>query len=182
MFLNLLSSRRSIRKFKNKSVEKEKIAILLEAALRSPSSRGRNTWQFIVIEDREILSKLSESKPHGSSFLKNAPLGIIICGDSSQTDVWIEDCSIATIFIHLVSHDLGLGSCWIQIRNRDQYKGQDANKSADQYIKEVLTIPEHMRVEAIMAIGYPDETKKGHDKESLEFHKVVDAKGKPFFS
>ena len=179
MFLDLLSSRRSIRQFKNKSVEKEKISVLLEAALRAPSSRGRNPWQFIVIEDREILSKLSESKPHGASFLKNAPLGIIICGDSSKTDVWIEDCSIAAIFIHLASHDLGLGSCWIQIRNRDQ--SRDSSKSADQYIKEIVKIPDHMVIEAIIAIGYPDETKKGHDKESLEFHKVLDAKGKQFF-
>jgi nitroreductase len=181
MFLDMISNRRSIRKFKNKSVEKEKISVLIEAALRSPSSRDMNPWQFIVVEDREILNKLSESKPHGSSFLKNAPLGIIICGDSSKTDVWIEDCSIAAIFVHLAAHDIGLGSCWIQIRNREQYKDKDFCKSADQYIKEILNISEPMMVEAIMAIGYPDEIKKPHDKDSLDFHKVLDAKGQAFF-
>ena len=176
MFLELISSRRSIRKFKNKTVEKEKISILIEAALRSPSSRSRNPWQFVVIEDRETLDKLSESKPHGSSFLKSAPLGIIICGGPSQTDVWVEDCSIATIFIHLAAHDLGLGSCWVQIRNRDH----SPSKSADQYIKELISIADPMTIEAIMAIGYPDEIKASHAKNSLQFHKVLDVRGQPF--
>jgi nitroreductase len=167
MFLDLISTRRSIRKFKNRPVEKEKIDILMEAALRSPSSRGLNPWQFIVIDDRSLLEKLSRAKPHGARFLKDAPLGIVVCADASKSDVWVEDAAIASIFIHLAAHDIGLGSCWIQIRKRDH----DATMSADAYIKDLLNIPDTIRVESIMALGYPDETQKNHTKESLEFHK-----------
>ena len=176
MFLDLIKTRRSTRKFTEKPVEKEKIDSLVEAALRSFSSRGINPWQFIVIEDKNILEKLSKAKPHGSSFLKGATLGIVVCGDSSQSDVWVEDASIASTFIHLAAHDLGLGSCWIQIRQREH----DSSNSADTYVKGVLKIPDNLpddlpgnlMVESIIAIGYPDEIKKGHSKDSLQFDKV----------
>lgn len=168
MFLELLSSRRSIRKFKDKPVENDKINTLIEGALRSFSSRGFNPWRFIVISDREILKTLSKAKPHGSSFLKNAPLGIVVCGDPEKCDVWVEDTSIASAFIHLTAHDIGLGSCWIQIRKREH----SALKSAETYVKEVLQVPDKISIESIIAIGYPDEAKKGHPKDSLDYHKI----------
>src|SRR3989339_1007831 len=168
MFLDLISTRRSIRKFKSLPVEKEKIDTLMEAALRSPSSRGLNPWQFIVIDDRSLLEKLSRAKPHGAHFLKDAPLGIVVCADASKSDVWVEDTAIAAIFIHLAAHDIGLGSCWIQIRKRDH----NTSKSADTYVKEVLQITDNIMIESIIAIGYPDEVKKAHRKGSLPFHKV----------
>ena len=168
MFLDLISNRRSIRKFKNKPVEKEKITLLIEAALRSPSSRGINPWRFIIIEDKDLLEKLSKAKPHGATFLKGAPLGIVVCGNISESDVWIEDASIASVFIHLAAHDIGLGSCWIQIRKRDH----DHVKTADTYVKELLQLPDNIMIESIIAIGYPDEMKKNHTRDSLNFHKV----------
>ena len=168
MFLDLIKTRRSTRKFTEKPVEKEKIDSLVEAALISFSSRGINPWQFIVIEDKNILEKLSKAKPHGSSFLKGATLGIVVCGDSSQSDVWVEDASIASTFIHLAAHDLGLGSCWIQIRKREH----GPSISADAYVKDLLKIPDNIMVESIIAIGYPDEIKKGHSKDSLQSNKV----------
>jgi len=168
MFLDLIKTRRSTRKFSEKLVEKEKISLLIEAALRSPSSKGINPWQFIVIDDKNILETLSRAKPHGSDFLKGAALGIAVCADVSQSDVWVEDVSIASVFIHLAAHDLGLGSCWIQIRKREH----DSSKTADTYIKETLKIPDNMMVESIIAIGYPDEIKKGHSKNSLQFDRI----------
>ena len=168
MFLDLIKTRRSTRKFKERPVEKEKISLLIEAALRSPSSRSINPWQFIVIDDKNILEKLSKAKPHGSGFLKGAPLGIAVCAETSQSDVWVEDTSIASAFIHLAAHDLGLGSCWIQIRKREH----DLAKSADTYVKELLKIPDNIMVGSIIAIGYPGEIKKGHSKDSLSFDKV----------
>lgn len=164
MFLDLIKTRRSIRKFSDKPVEKEKIDQILEAALRSPSSRSFNPWRFILVDRPDILEALSKAKPHGASFLKSAPLGIVVCADSSASDVWVEDCAIASIFIHLAAHSLKLGSCWIQIRKRDH----DLKKSADTYIKEILDIPDSIRVESIVAIGYADEVKQGHGPDSLD--------------
>jgi len=168
VFNKLIEQRRSIRKFKNQPIEQEKIEQLIEAALRSPSSRGFNPWQFVVVNKPELLEKLAAAKPHGSSFLEKAPLGIVVCADPSASDVCVEDASIASIFIHLAAQDLGLGSCWIQIRKRDH----DGSKSADIYIKDLLKIPDNLMIESIIAIGYPDEVKKGHPKETLQFDKV----------
>ncbi|WP_022663743.1 nitroreductase family protein [Desulfospira joergensenii] len=168
MFFDLIKTRRSIRRFKDKPVEKEKIDRLMEAALRSPSSRSFNPWRFIVVDRPDLLETLSRAKPHGASFLKSAPLGIVVCGDASASDVWVEDCSIASMFIHLAAHSLELGSCWIQIRKRDH----DQTKNADAFIKETLKIPDHIMIESIIAVGYPDEVKKGHGKDSLHHDKI----------
>jgi len=95
--IDLLRKRRSIRKFLPKKVTREHTDIIIEAALRAPSSRGINPWEFILVDDPEILGKLSKSKQHGAEFLKNAPLAIVVCADSTKSDVWVEDCSIAAI-------------------------------------------------------------------------------------
>ncbi len=99
MFMSLIQKRRSIRKFLVKPVEKEKIEEIIEAALRSPSSRGLNPWEFVIVTEPDLLVKLSNAKIHGSQFLKNAPLGIVVCANPKKCDVWVEDCSIASTFI-----------------------------------------------------------------------------------
>ena len=168
MLLSLIQSRRSIRKFKNLPVEKEKVDILVEAMLRSPSSKGLRPWEFIVLDDREILGKLSHGKPHGSSFLQDAPLAIVVCADSKVSDVWVEDASIAATYIQLTAHSLGLGSCWIQIRKRPHSK----SKMAQEFVGEQLDIPAGICVESIIAIGYADERKSSHGRETLQWEKV----------
>ena len=168
MFLALVQKRRSIRRYEDKPVEPEKIDRLIEAALRAPSSRGFNPWEFVVVADGVLLEKLSKAKPHGASFLKDASLGIVVCADPEKCDVWIEDASIASIYIHLAAESMELGSCWIQIRKRMH----DQTKTADQYIRELLNVPENLNVESIIAIGYPAEMKSPHSKEDLQYDKV----------
>jgi nitroreductase len=178
MFIDLLRQRRSIRRFQTRPVEKEKIEILVEAALRAPSSRGFNPWEFFVVTDSKIIDKLSSAKPHGASFLKNAPLAVVVCADTSKSDVWIEDAAIASLILHLTASDLGLGSCWIQIRLREH----DAHQSAQEYIAGMLDLKEGLAVLSMVAIGYPMEEKSGHSKASLpldKVHFVNEMKGSP---
>src|ERR1700757_996494 len=116
--IELLRKRRSIRKFTPATIDHETVELLIEALLRAPTSRGINPWEFVVVDDRELLSGLSRAKEHDSEFLKNAPLAIVACADATRSDVWVEDCSIASIIVQLAALSLGLGSCWVQIRNR----------------------------------------------------------------
>jgi len=153
--IELLRTRRSIRKFTAEKIAPETIEALIEAALRAPSSRGINPWEFILVDDPELLRRLSQTKQHGSEFLKGAPLAVVVCADSSKSDVWIEDCSIAAIIIQLSALSMGLGSCWAQIRNRRH----DAEQSAESYVRELLGLPEQITVEAILGIGHPAEKK-----------------------
>ena len=134
--------------------------------------------RFLVAQKaRKVLEKLAQSKEHGSSFLKGAPLAIVVCADPEKCDVWIEDVSIASILIHLCAHNLRLGSCWIQIRDRMH----NANLTAEQYVRQTLDIPENLKVESIIAIGYPDEQKPPHNRDSLQFEKVhLNAHGQPY--
>jgi len=168
IMLDLLKQRRSIRKYQDRAVEQEKLDIILKSALLAPSSRGIRPWEFIVVTDKEILEKLSQCKAHSSQFLKDAPLGIVVIADMTASDVWIEDVSIASTIIQLTAQYLGLGSCWIQIRNR---KTAD-NKSSEDYVKELLNIPEKYSVDNIIAIGYPGEQKKPYDENALLYDKV----------
>jgi nitroreductase len=107
-------------------------------------------------------------KPHGASFLAKAPLAIVVCADPDKSDVWVEDASIATLILHLAATDLGLGSCWIQLRERDY----DGSKTAGEYAAEVLGLPAGLMVSAIMAIGYPAQQPPPHPGASLQHGKV----------
>ena len=119
-FFDLLKTRRSIRKYQPRAVEKEKILKIVQAALMSPASKRSNSWEFVVVEDKNTLEKLAESRPHGSQMLKDAVLGIVVVADTTKSDIWFEDASIASIIIQLQAQDLGLGSCWVQVYNRQK--------------------------------------------------------------
>jgi nitroreductase len=166
--IELLRKRRSIRNFLPKKVAPEQTDIIIEAALRAPSSRGINPWEFILVDDPEILGKLTTSKQHGSEFLKNAPLAIVVCADSTKSDVWIEDCSIAAIIIQLTAWSLGLGSCWAQMRNRNH----NYEITAETYVQELLGLPEQIKVECILGIGYPAEQKEPVSADTLQHDKI----------
>jgi len=166
--IDILRTRRSIRKYETKPIDGQSLEILKEAVLRCPTSRGFNPWTFIFVDDPEVLHRLSQAKEHGSQFLKDAALGIVVCADETKTDVWVEDCSIAAVVAHLTAHSLGLGSCWIQIRNRSHSN----EKTAEEYIRETLGIPKNLKVEAIVSIGNPGETKSPIPTEQLEYEKI----------
>jgi len=168
MFYDLLKSRRSIRKFENREVEKDKIDTILKSAALSPSARGRRPWEFIAVTDKDTLQKLSQCREGGSQFLAGAPLGIVVAANSEDGDIWIEDASIAAVIMQLAAHSLGLGSCWIQVRGRMHPDGREAGD----YVKEVLGIPSKYSVECIIAIGYPAESKKPYEESDLPQGKV----------
>ncbi len=166
--IELLRLRRSIRKFTEQPVEAEKMDILKEAALRSPSSKNINPWEFIFVDDKEVIQKLKQCKPHGVTPLDSAPLAIVVCADKNKNDVWIEDCSIASILLQLTAQSLGLGSCWIQVRERQHSETQ----SAEEFIQQLLDIPKNFRVLNIVAAGYPQANRKGKPASELQYEKI----------
>jgi len=166
--IELLRKRRSIRKFSAETIAPETRELLIEAALRSPSSRGINPWEFIVVDDPDILRQLAGAKQHGAEFLKGAPLAIVVCADSTKSDVWVEDCAIAAIIIQLAALSVGLGSCWAQIRNRQH----DRDITAEGYLQELLGLPEQIKVECVVGIGYPAERKQPVSAGRLQHDKI----------
>jgi nitroreductase len=167
--LETLRKRRSVRRFKKEPLKAEQIAALQEAVLRSPSSRAINPWKFFFVQDPAAIGELSRCKEHGSSFLKDAPLAVVVCGDESLSDVWIEDCAIAALIVHLTAVSLGLGGCWIQVRNRMH----DAATTSEQFVQAALGIAPPLRVLAIVAVGVPDRPPAGRPSESLDRGKII---------
>lgn len=166
--IELLRKRRSIRKYTTKAIETGKIELLKEAVLRSPSSKNINPWEFVFIDDKKLIEKLKECKPHGVTPLKTAPLAVIICADENKNDVWVEDCSIASILVQLTAQSLELGSCWIQVRKRMHSE----ELSSEKYIQGLLNIPENFKVLSVVTIGYPDTTRAGKPFDELQFEKI----------
>lgn len=166
--LELLLKRRSIRKYKDKLPEKDKLEKLIKCLLLSPSSRNLRPWEFIVIDDKPTIEKLAKSKEHGSSFLSGAPLVVVVLGQPEKSDVWIEDTAIASTILQLAAQDLELASCWVQIRERMH----DTKTSSEDYVRSILNIPPNLRVESIIALGYPAEKKEPQRPELLDFAKI----------
>ena len=166
--LELLRTRRSTRKFRPEPVPQQVIDRLEEALLRAPSSRGINPWEFIFVDQPELLGKLARAKRHGSDFIGNAPLAVLVCANETKSDVWVEDCSIAAILLQMAVHAEGLGSCWVQIRNRQH----DDRLGSEQYLRQLLGLPEGIRVECIIALGYRGEEHPPVPAEQLQRGKI----------
>ena len=95
-FSELIKNRRSMRKFTDEELTQDEVVALMKAALMSPSSKRSNSWQFVVVDDKEKLKELSHCKEQASSFIADAALAIVVMADPLASDVWIEDASIAS--------------------------------------------------------------------------------------
>lgn len=167
-FSELLKQRRSYRRFSDEEISGDDVQLLLRAALMSPSSMNRQSWHFVVVDDKMALEKLSDAKDHGATFLRDAPMAIVILGEPLENDCWVEDGSIAATSMLFQAEELGLGACWIQIRNR----GLSDGTMAEDVVRGILDIPEEMRVLSIIAFGHPLERLPEHDEEQLKWENV----------
>ena len=141
-FATLIQNRRSTRKFTEQLLSPEQVELILKAALMAPASKRSNPWQFVVVEDKEMLKKLAGCKKNGSAFLEGCALAVVVLANVMESDVWIEDASVASIYMQLQAEDLGLGSCWCQIRNRVTEDEADSNN----YVRSLLDIPYQLDV------------------------------------
>ena len=167
-FLELLKKRRSSRVFTDELIDKETVCNILKAALMSPSGHRYNPWEFVLVEDKAVLKALSQSKAHGAGLLDGAAMAVVVLGDTTKTDVWIEDCSIATVIMQLAAEDLGIGSCWVQIRRREDTSGN----LAEDNVRALLNVPQHYAVLSIVALGHKAREAAPFDEEKMQWEKV----------
>lgn len=167
-FHQLLLERHSIRKYTDQPVSAEDVKTILEAALLAPSSKSARPWQFVVVEDKDKLAELAACKPAGAVSLKTAAFAVVIVSDPERSDVFIEDTSVAATVMQLQAAALGLGSCWIQVRNRYAADGEPA----ENVVQQALAIPQCYPVECIVTFGYSAETRKPVDPAKLLWEKV----------
>ena len=167
-FQQLLLSRRSTRRYTGELLTPDQTRTLLEAALLSPTSKNSRSWEFIAVEEKEMLEKLSRCKPNSCSLLAGAALAVVVMGNPLLSDAWIEDASVAAINMQLQAESLGLGSCWVQVRNRSY----SDRMSAGEYINDLLGIPMPLEVLCVVAFGVKEKERPVAALELLPWEKV----------
>ena len=166
--LEIMLNRRSVRTYTGEKIEDEKLEMILKAGLAAPSGRRRRSWEFIVVRDKETLARMSESRKFGAGMLTGADCAIVVVADEEKTDVWIEDCSIAMAYMHLMADSLGVGSCWIQGRLRTA----PDEVTTEEKLRKLLGFPESYRLEAILSLGVSKEHPEARTVEDLPDGKI----------
>lgn len=167
-FKELACLRRSHRKFTEEEIDADDLRLIMRAALMAPTSKGQRNWHFIVVDDKTSIEKLADAKESGSQFLKGAPVAIVLVCDGSQNDCWIEDCSIAAVSMQYQAEELGLGTCWIQMRGR----GLSDGTSAGTVVRGILGIPDNYDVLCVLAVGRKADERKPQNEDRLKWENV----------
>ncbi len=149
--LDLMRSRRSVRRYLPKPVPDEALQQILEAGRWAPSANNQQPWAFIVVQEEEMRQKVAR---HATYYLarharvEEAPLLIVLCGQvgSRMGQRFLRgEVGMAGMQMMLQAHALGLGTCWVDGLDRDA-------------ISDVLQIPEPMQIVGLLTVGYPAET------------------------
>jgi len=154
--LDLILSRRSIRKYENKDIPEEVLQQILETGRQAPSAANRQPIRFIIVNDHDILKNFCDNLI--TRFVKYAPVAIVGCADikSLLTGKWaVVDATIAMENMVIAAWTLGIGSCWIGACNEEK-------------VKEMLKIPDKWKVVALLTFGYPAEKPEQRKKKPFE--------------
>lgn len=150
--IDAILTRRSIRRYSGKPVDKSTIRTLLTAAMFAPSARNQQPWHFIVIEKNDLMNRIMEIHPY-ASMLSGAELAILVCGDETlekSKGYWSVDCAAATQNLLLAAHAVGLGAVWLGVYPRTERQ---------EGIRELFTLPGHVHPFSLVSVGYPAEEK-----------------------
>ena len=156
--LEAIATRRSVRQYTPEAVSKEEVRTLLAAAMAAPSAANQQAWQFVVVDQRELLDQIPSFHPY-SAFLRQAPLAIVVCGDLDRERFegrfWVQDCSAAAENLLLAAHALGLGGCWLAVYPiKERIDG----------LRKLLHLPEHLAPLNAVALGHPARPPKPADR------------------
>ena len=165
--INAIYNRRSIRKYKQQPVEKEKIQELLRMAMYAPTGRNTQLWEFVVVDDRQLMAKFQAAHPY-SSMLSQAPMMLLVCANLERNSIpnyYMGDCGAAAQTILLGAYDMGLGTCWMGIA---------PSQERIDAVKEIFNMPENIVPFCAIAVGYPDEEKEmpeRFDESKIHYNK-----------
>lgn len=166
--LELMRTRRSIRSYTEEKVSEDDVKKIVQAGILSASGKAIRPWEFIVVTDKEVLLKMADCRAGSVKMLKEAACAIVVVGNEDASDVWVEDCSATMSNMHLMAHALGLGSCWVQGRLRKAEDGRDT----EAFVRDILGYPENYKLQAILTVGVPNETKPAYELDQLPMEKV----------
>ncbi len=156
-FLEVIEKRKSVRKYSDRPVERELLDAIVKVAQTAPSSRNSKSSAFMIIEDKSVIEALSLMRDYGASPLKSAQAAIVILGDDTKTDLWVDNCAISATFVQLAVTAMDLVSCWIHVNGRPCLKEVPDGAKAEDYVSDMLGLKDGLRPYCVIAIGYPQE-------------------------
>ena len=159
--LELIHTRRSIRKYQDRPVDMDTIKEIISAGTSAPSAGNQQPWHFVVITDKGLLTKVPDIHPH-AQMAADAPAAILVCGEPAlekHKGYWVQDCAACTENILLAVHAKGLGAVWTGIYPREE--------RAENFRK-LLNIPGGVIPFAFIPFGYPAQEAGRVDRYSEE--------------
>lgn len=156
-FLEVIEKRKSVRRYSDRPVERDILDAIVKVAETAPSSRNSKSSAFMIIEDKDTLEALSQMRDYGASPLRSAQAGILVMGDTSKTDLWVDNCAISATFVQLAVTAMDLVSCWIHVNGRPVLKDEPEGAQAEDYVAELLGIKDGLKPYCVVAVGYPEE-------------------------
>ncbi len=162
-FLELCQRRRSIRKYTNQPVEREKLDYMLRCALMAPSGKRLNPWEFVVITDTATIRAMAPCKEYGAGMLETAMAAVVVAVDEQKSTTALFDGAIAAEHLLLAAEEQGLGACWCHIVGRE---------NAEKMVKQLAGVPENLTVICVVTVGYKDEERKNYDLDKLLYEKI----------
>lgn len=153
---DILTQRRSVRKFSDKPVEHDKLERILEQTLTAPSSRNSRSTRLWVTEDKALLEHIAQMRDYGAAFVRGASAAVLVMGDSAESDLWEVNCAISATTLQLAVVDEGLASCWVHVAGRPCLKDEPKGRQAEEHLREKIALPESYRVLCVIALGYSD--------------------------
>ena len=168
-FLDVVKRRRSIRKYQDAPLSSDEVVALMTPVLYSPSSKGKQAVEFILVDQKDMLERLSQAKPRFGTMIASAALAVVICGRMDISDVWIEDASVAATMLLLLAENCGLGACWVQIRERLQEDGSPASLA----VRDMLNLAPEQEPLCIIAVGRKAQEVPPHAEENLRWERVI---------
>ena len=175
-FRELIIKRRSRRVYTGARIADDALSQIIEAGLLAPTGRNLHPAEVIAVREKEMLERLSHAKTGGSALVVNADAALVVVGDTTRSDTWVEDCSIMMAYMQLAAEELGIGNCWVQIRSRQSQTilADGENLPSNAFVRAALEIPEEYDVLAILALGESEENRAPHTAEDLDWSHVHD--------
>ena len=167
--LEVMRSRRSVRRYTQEPLTDEQLKQIVTAALLAPSGHSKYPCEFIIVKNHALLEKMSHCRKGVAKMLEGAAAAIVVVADKDKSDTFVEDSCFAMMSMMLAATALGVGNCWIQVRNRDA----ENDTTSEDYLRGLLNFPDNFACQAVLSLGYPAKAPRARELDNLDFDKVT---------
>ncbi len=155
-FLEVIEKRHTVRRYSDRPVDRELLDAIVKIAQTAPSSRNTKSTAFMIVEDKDTLEALASMRDYGSALIAGAQAAIVVIGDTTKTDLWVDNCAISATFLQLAVTSMDLVSCWVHCNSRPRLKDEPEGAMSDEYVTELLGLKDGLHPYCVVAIGYPE--------------------------